>query len=103
MFDAALSTLLNSILGVDTTYNPSGGPALAIRGALVEPDVDILIGTTKAKDQKRVLVVRQADAPAVAVGETFEVPAGSSHVFRVANVTARDPMRLAWSIELAPQ
>jgi len=102
IFDTALSTLLASQLGVDVVYTPAGGSPLAIRAAFAEPDVQIPIGQARAKDRKRVLVVRAADVAEPKTGDTAEVPAGSGNVLRVIDADVRDPMRLSWSVTLAP-
>lgn len=117
VFDDALATLVNDAnLGVDVTYTPAAGGGIGefsigvsaiggsgtpitCRGMFTHPDVEPVLGANlRITDRKRGLMLRAADVPAPARGDTVTIGASS---YRVLDVSARDPQRLSWHLQLA--
>ena len=87
--------------GIAIAYRPAAGGEIRCRASFVQPDIEVQLQSTKAKDRKRILAVNQMDVPVVTLGDEVDIPEGGS-TFVVANFSADDPHRIEWQVTVTP-
>ena len=101
-FEAMARTLKNDPnTGIAIAYRPAAGGEIRCRASFVQPDIEVQLQSTKAKDRKRILAVNQTDVPVVTLNDEVDIPAGGS-TFVVVNFSADDPQRIEWHITVTP-
>ncbi len=88
-------------MGIDAIWRVGGAgagtAARVIRGGM--PDRVTAIGDTHVVSATATFTIRRAQAPAIAEGDTLEVPAGGGVLHRVQGAPISDDDGLNWEVE----
>jgi hypothetical protein len=97
-FGVLLDSLLdNPDLGVDIVYTPASGSPVSCRASFAQPDMEAQLATSRVRDRKRWLLVKQSDIAQPAKGAQVAI---GTDTLRVLDFWATDPSRLTWTLSL---